>query len=113
MVSESCWLLNLLLEFHYPVSILLLCTDNVSAIYLVGNQLQHQRTKHIETDIHFVREKVTRGQARVLHVSSLHQIAGIFTKAYFEFFLMIFRTILSVHEPPASTAGCDRMFDFM
>ncbi|XP_055826274.1 uncharacterized mitochondrial protein AtMg00810-like [Solanum dulcamara] len=31
------------------------------AIYLAGNPVQHQRTKHIEMDIHFVREKVARG----------------------------------------------------
>ncbi|MCI85839.1 copia protein, partial [Trifolium medium] len=49
------------------------------AIYLSGNPVQQQRTKHIEMDIHFVREKVARGQARVLHVPSRHQIADIFT----------------------------------
>ncbi|XP_060210210.1 uncharacterized mitochondrial protein AtMg00810-like [Lycium barbarum] len=45
-----------------------------------GNPVQHQRTKHIEMDIHFVHEKVARGQVRVLHVSSRYQIADIFTK---------------------------------
>ncbi|MCI33913.1 copia protein, partial [Trifolium medium] len=44
--------------------------DNVSAIYLSGNPVQHQRTKHIEMDNHFVREKVVRGQEHVLHVPS-------------------------------------------
>ncbi|XP_048502929.1 uncharacterized mitochondrial protein AtMg00810-like [Beta vulgaris subsp. vulgaris] len=36
--------------------------DNVSAIYHSDNPVNHQRTKHIELDIHFVREKVARGQ---------------------------------------------------
>ncbi|XP_020259706.1 uncharacterized protein LOC109836255 [Asparagus officinalis] len=36
--------------------------DNISAIYLSGNPVNHQRTKHIEMDIHFVREKVAKGQ---------------------------------------------------
>ncbi|XP_060190898.1 uncharacterized mitochondrial protein AtMg00810-like [Lycium barbarum] len=60
--SESCWIRNLLLELHCPVrkATLVYC-DNVSAIYLSGNPVQHQRTKHIEMDIHFVREKVARG----------------------------------------------------
>ena len=59
VVSESCWLRNLLLELHCPIkkATLVYC-DNVSAIYLSGNPVQHQRTKHIEMDIHFVREKV-------------------------------------------------------
>jgi len=63
VVSESCWLRNLLLELHCPIqkATLVYC-DNVSVIYLAGNPVQHQHTKHIEMDIHFVREKVARGQ---------------------------------------------------
>jgi hypothetical protein len=30
--------------------------------------VQHQRTKHVEIDLHFVREKVALGHVRVLHV---------------------------------------------
>lgn len=36
--------------------------DNVSAVYLSTNAVKHQRTKHIEIDIHFFREKVAMGQ---------------------------------------------------
>jgi len=60
-------------------------------------------------DIHFVREKVARGQARVLHVPSRHQIADIFTKELPRILFDDFQTSLSVCEPPASTAGCDRI----
>ncbi|GJR24092.1 ribonuclease H-like domain-containing protein [Tanacetum coccineum] len=42
--------------------------------------VQHQRTKHIEIDIHFVRDLVAAGQVRVLHVPSRYQFADIFTK---------------------------------
>jgi len=81
VVSNSCWIQNLLLELHCPIpkATLVYC-DNVSVIYLSGNPIQHQRTKHIEMDIHFVREKVAKGDVRVLHVSSRYQIADIFTK---------------------------------
>ncbi|XP_060177732.1 uncharacterized mitochondrial protein AtMg00810-like [Lycium barbarum] len=66
VVSESCWIRNLLLELHCPIqkATLVYC-DNVSATYLSGNPVQHQRTKHIEMDIHFVREKVARGKIHV------------------------------------------------
>ena len=71
VVSESCWLRNLLLELHYPThKATIVNCDNVSAIFLSSYPIQHQRTKHIELDIHFVREKVARGQVRVLHVPS-------------------------------------------
>jgi hypothetical protein len=35
--------------------------NNVSAVYLSANPVHHRRTKHIELDIHFVREKVALG----------------------------------------------------
>ncbi|OIT24891.1 putative mitochondrial protein [Nicotiana attenuata] len=106
VVSESCWLRNLLLQLHCPMrkATIVYC-DNVSAIYLSGNPVQHQRTKHIEMDIHFVREKVARGQVRVLHVPSLYQIADIFTKGLPRILFEDFRDSLSVRQPSASTEG--------
>ena len=54
--------------------------DNVSVIYLTENPVQHQRTKHVELDIHFVCEMVHVGAVRVLHVPTEYQYADIFTK---------------------------------
>jgi hypothetical protein len=42
---------------------------------MTANPVHHRRTKHIEIDIHFVREKVALGQVRVLHVPLSHQFA--------------------------------------
>ncbi|KAK4364588.1 hypothetical protein RND71_015946 [Anisodus tanguticus] len=97
VISESCWLRNLLLELHSPIqkTTLVYC-DNISAIYLSGNPVLHQRTKHIEMDIHFVREKVARGQVRVCHVPSRYQIADIFTKDLPSVLFEDFRDNLSV-----------------
>ncbi|KAK4350669.1 hypothetical protein RND71_029982 [Anisodus tanguticus] len=106
VVSESCWLRSLLLELHCPIqkATLVYC-DNVSAVYLSGNPVQHQRTKHIEMDIHSVREKVARGQVRVCHVLSRYQIADIFTKGLPSVLFEDFRDSLSVRRSPAMTAG--------
>ena len=57
------------------------------------------------TYIHFVREKVAHGQVRVLHVSSRYQITDIFTKGLHLVLFEDFQDSLSVHRPPASTAG--------
>ncbi|GJU07047.1 ribonuclease H-like domain-containing protein [Tanacetum coccineum] len=63
VVVETCWLGNLLRELHTPLSsATLVYCDNVSAVYLSSNPVQHQRTKHIEIDIHFVRDLVATGQ---------------------------------------------------
>ncbi|GJT66289.1 ribonuclease H-like domain-containing protein [Tanacetum coccineum] len=71
VVAETCWLRNLLCELHTPLSsATFVYCDNVRAVYLSCNSVQHQRTKHIEIDIHFVRDLVAAGQVCVLHVPS-------------------------------------------
>lgn len=77
VVSESCWLRNLLLELHCLVSkATLIYYGNVRVVYLSLTSI-HQCTKHIEMNIHFKR---TRGQVCVLYVPFRYQIADIFTK---------------------------------
>ncbi|GJW54145.1 ribonuclease H-like domain-containing protein [Tanacetum coccineum] len=106
VVAETCWLRNLLHELHTPLSfVMLVYCDNVSAIYLSCNPVQHQRTKHIEIDIHFVRDLVVVGQVRVLHVHSRYQFADIFTKGLPSALFEEFRTSLSIRCPSAPTAG--------
>ncbi|GJT98899.1 ribonuclease H-like domain-containing protein [Tanacetum coccineum] len=105
-VAETCWLRNLLRELHTPLSsAMLVYCDNVSAVYLSSNPVRHQRTKHIEIDIHFVRDLVTTGHVRVLHVPSHYQFADIFTKGLPSALFEEFCSSLSVRCPPALTAG--------
>ncbi|GJZ99349.1 retrotransposon protein, putative, ty1-copia subclass [Tanacetum coccineum] len=76
---QTAWLRNLLRELHYPLStVTLVYCDNVSAVYMSANPVQHQWTKHIKIGIHFVRDMVTAGQVRVLHVPSRYQYVDIF-----------------------------------
>jgi hypothetical protein len=45
-------------EVNNPLSLAtLIYCNNVSAVYLSTNPVQHQRTKHVEIDLHFVREQ--------------------------------------------------------
>nr|GEX04750.1 ribonuclease H-like domain-containing protein [Tanacetum cinerariifolium] len=83
VVAETAWLRNLLRELHYPLlkATLVYC-DNVSVVYIFENPVQRQRTKHIEIDIHFVRDMVIAGHVRVLHVPSRFQYADIFTRGF-------------------------------
>uniref|UniRef100_A0A251ULI3 Putative reverse transcriptase, RNA-dependent DNA polymerase n=1 Tax=Helianthus annuus TaxID=4232 RepID=A0A251ULI3_HELAN len=105
-VAETTWIRNLLFELHTPLTraSVVFC-DNVSAVYLSNNPVQHQRTKHIEIDIHFVREKVRLGHIKVLHVPSSMQYADIFTKGLSRELFQSFRSSLSVCPPPAQTEG--------
>ncbi|GKD88182.1 ribonuclease H-like domain-containing protein, partial [Tanacetum coccineum] len=59
VVAETAWIRNLLRELHSPLlTATLVYCDNVSAVYMSSNPVQHQLTKHIEIDIHFVRDMV-------------------------------------------------------
>jgi hypothetical protein len=68
-VAEAAWLRQLLQELHslLATSTLVFC-DNASVVYLSTTPVQHQRTKHVEINLHFVRERVACGAVRVLHV---------------------------------------------
>ncbi|KAJ0954577.1 putative RNA-directed DNA polymerase [Helianthus annuus] len=100
-VAEATWIRNLLLELHLPTNTatVVFC-DNISAVYLSQNPVQHQRTKHVEMDIHFVREKVTLGHIRVLHVPSSQQMPTFLPRACLDVSSMIFGlacTLLPIH----------------
>ncbi|GKC38766.1 gag/pol polyprotein, partial [Tanacetum coccineum] len=58
----------------------ILWCDNLGATYLSANPIFRARTKHVEIDYHFVREKVAQGDLRVQHISTHDQIADIFPK---------------------------------
>ncbi|GKB79052.1 ribonuclease H-like domain-containing protein [Tanacetum coccineum] len=61
-VAEIWWLRNLLCELHIPLSCAThVYCDNVSAVYLSSNPVQHQHMKYIEIDIRFVRDLVAAG----------------------------------------------------
>ncbi|KAJ9566714.1 hypothetical protein OSB04_002680 [Centaurea solstitialis] len=94
------------LKLHVPLrKVTIVYCDNVSAVFLSHNPVQHQRTKHVEIDIHFVREKVRLGQVRVLHIPSSLQYANILTKGLPRYLYQQFQSSLTVCPPRAQTAG--------
>ncbi|KAG8475656.1 hypothetical protein CXB51_032633 [Gossypium anomalum] len=81
-ICEGIWLLKLLKELdtnqedHFEV----LC-DNQSAIQIAKNPVQHDRTKHVEIDRHFIADQVNKKTATLSYIPSEGQIADILTKA--------------------------------
>ena len=79
---EVLWLIQLLRDlgiFHTGPTPLL--CDNKAALSILANPIQHQRTKHIEVDCHFIREKHKSVIIQPRYVSSKEQLADIFTKS--------------------------------
>nr|GEU94285.1 zinc finger, CCHC-type [Tanacetum cinerariifolium] len=78
---EISWLKGLLLDLQVivPTPSLVMC-DNVSTIALANNPIHHARTKHIEIDCHFVRDKIRQGHISPCFVPSKFQLADILTK---------------------------------
>ena len=58
-VAEITWIESLLRELSItPTQPPLILCVNISATYLAVNPILHARTKHVEIDYHFVRERV-------------------------------------------------------
>ncbi|XP_065632023.1 uncharacterized mitochondrial protein AtMg00810-like [Quercus suber] len=80
--AELSWIRQILkdLGIFLPSSPTLWC-DNVSALAIASNPVFHARTKHVEVDYHFVRERVLRRDLQVKYVATGDQYADIFTKS--------------------------------
>ncbi|RVW28578.1 Retrovirus-related Pol polyprotein from transposon RE1 [Vitis vinifera] len=80
-LCELLWLKIILddLRIKWDGPMKLYC-DNKLAINIVHNPIQHDRTKHIEIDRHFIKEKLEEGVVCMSYVSSKHRLADILTK---------------------------------
>ncbi|CAN6726784.1 unnamed protein product [Malus baccata var. baccata] len=107
--TELNWVCKVLQDifFHILKTLAIFC-DNKSAIALAFNPVFHARTKHVEIDYHYIREKVLCGKVSVHHVASLFQLANIFTKSLPSDLFAELTSMLSVSSPHFSLRGCVR-----
>ncbi|CAL8081151.1 unnamed protein product [Prunus armeniaca] len=81
-VCELLWLRRLLRDLGFgPQKPIDLYCDNKVAIAIEHNLVQHDRTKHVEVDQHFVKEKLDAKIISFPFISSEYQLANVLMKA--------------------------------
>ena len=81
MALTTCkliWIKQLIqeLRFEKDDQMMLVC-DNQAALHIAYNPVFHERTKHIEVDCHFIREKIASRCITISFVNSSDQLADI------------------------------------
>ncbi|CAA6671188.1 unnamed protein product [Spirodela intermedia] len=80
-ICEAIWIKILLEDLHlYSQGCIKLYCDNQSAIAIAHNPVQHDRTKYIEIDPQFIKEKIEEGMINLMFINCTNQVANIFTK---------------------------------
>lgn len=95
--AEVMWIQKLLDELgvQHPRAARLWC-DNIGAKYLSANPVFHARTKHIEIDFHFVRERVAQRLLEIRYINTADQLADGFTKSLVATKVNAFRSNLNL-----------------
>ena len=80
-ICKLMWIKTLLKELQVDIEELMrLHCDNKASISITYNPVQHNHTKHVEVDRHFIKEKIDNSLICTPFVSSKMQLADIFTK---------------------------------
>ncbi|XP_073266435.1 uncharacterized protein [Populus alba] len=101
--TEILWIRALLSDLHFssaPTTIL--WCDNLGATYLSVNPIFHARTKHVEVDYHFVRDRVAKKDIEVQFISFKDQLAKVLIKPLPHASFTYFRSKLHMDSPPSA-----------
>ncbi|PON86228.1 hypothetical protein TorRG33x02_179470 [Trema orientale] len=75
------WLKRLLEELKMTSDCpMKLYCDNQAAISIAHNPVHHDRTKHVEVDKHFIKEKIESGIICMSYVPTKQHVADVLTK---------------------------------
>ncbi|GMI84033.1 hypothetical protein HRI_002072600 [Hibiscus trionum] len=81
-ICEGIWIQRIMGELKMPhTRPMKLYCDNQAAESIAYNPVHHDRTKHVEIDRHFIKEKVESGEVCITYLPTKQQVADLFTKS--------------------------------
>ncbi|KAH9705871.1 reverse transcriptase Ty1/copia-type domain-containing protein [Citrus sinensis] len=78
--KEAIWLRGMINELGYEQSSIAILCDSQSAISLSKNQVHHEKTKHIDIKLHFIRLEISKGTVKLVKVHTSNNVADMLTK---------------------------------
>ena len=81
VAADVAWIRLVLKDLHlFLSSAPVLHCDNLSTLALCSNLVYHTRIKHLDTDFHFLHERVQKRDLEVQYISTEAQVADVLTK---------------------------------
>ena len=81
-ICDLLWIKRLLGELNMAGSrvAMKLYSDNKAAINIAHNPIHHDRTKHVEIDLHFIKEKIEKGEVCIVFITTAQQVVDVLTQ---------------------------------
>nr|GEX53357.1 putative ribonuclease H-like domain-containing protein [Tanacetum cinerariifolium] len=109
-LAEALWIRKLVSEIGFPPKeSIRIMSDNKAAIQISENHVQHDKTKQVEVDRHFIKEKLEAGIIKLPFVKSKNQLADILTKAVGIVILHKCLNKLNFGDPTIQLEGLERI----
>ena len=98
-VKEALWIKGFLSEILGIEECITVFCDNQSALHLMKNPVYHERSKHIDIKLHFIRDIVSNGKVKVDKIGTEDNPTDALTKVLpvtrFKYLL----SLVNVHGP--------------
>ena len=80
-LQESFWIQGVISDFGFGQKTMTVHCDSSSAVCLAKHQYFHERSKHIDVRLHFIRDETEKGRVKVVKIDTLHNPADMLTKS--------------------------------
>lgn len=102
-ICEIMWLKRLFKELGIRnIGTIPIYCDNKAALAIAANPVYHEKTKHLDIDLHFIRDQATKEVIKPSYIPSSSQLADVLTKQLTVKQQNVLLSKLGVAPPPLS-----------